>query len=461
MDLSVVGDHLDVPLVTGGSVPYANLDYAASAPALRAVADAVSEFLPWYSSVHRGAGFTSMLSTHAYESARDAVHEFVGARPDDAVLFTRNTTDALNLMAHILPADAHTVVFETEHHANLLPWRRRHVTVLPPPRDPSHAVELVRDAVSSGRIALVAVTGASNVTGEIWPVADIAAVAHDRGARVLLDAAQLAPHRPLDITAMDVDYVALSGHKLYAPFGAGALVGRADWLASGEPYLAGGGAVEFVTADDVLWTGLPDRHEAGSPNVVGAVAMAAACRALADAGMDTLAAHEAELLRIGEELLGRVPGVELYRLWDGGHPRIGVLTFNLAGYDHPLLAAILSAEYGIGVRHGCFCAHPLVLELLHVDDAQADDIRDRLRRGEDVDLPGAVRASFGLGTTLDDIGRLATALERIATDGPSWTYERSDDDYVPSPDPRPWPAIDGLPVSPGPRTGRPRSCSHT
>ena len=268
--------------MSGGVRRYINLDHAASAPCLVMVKQAVDALLPWYSSVHRGAGFKSRLATEAYDGARVAVRSFVQARSDDCVLFTRNTTDAINLLASALPVGAAVVAFASEHHANLLPWRRRDVTFLPVPHSPEEALEKLDQVLRWIRAdtRLVAVTGASNVTGEIWPYAEIARLAHRHGERVFLDAAQPAPHHPIDMTGSEIDYVAISGHKLYAPFGAGALVGRSDWLRSGEPFLAGGGAVDYVRVDDVLWAELPDRQEAGSPNVLGAVALGVACRTL-------------------------------------------------------------------------------------------------------------------------------------------------------------------------------------
>ncbi|MBW3669874.1 MAG: aminotransferase class V-fold PLP-dependent enzyme [Actinobacteria bacterium] len=458
--LRVVGADLEVPLVTGERRRYANLDIAASAPALVEVRDAVDALLPWYSSVHRGTGYKSMVCTEAYEWARTAVRDFVGARADDTVVFTRNTTDSLNLLAAAVPRGALVVGFETEHHANLLPWRRHDVCCLPAPASPEDAVEALDAALTSrlapGRPCLVAVTGASNVTGEIWPVGELVAVARRHGARVVLDAAQLAPHRPVDVDALGVDYLALSGHKLYAPYGAGALVGRPDWLSQGEPFLAGGGAVDFVTTDDVLWSSLPDRQEAGSPNVLGAVALGVACRTLQAADMDELAEHEAVLLADAERRLAAVPGVERYSLWGENHPRIGVVTFNLAGYEHSHLAAVLSAEHGIGVRHGCFCAHPFMLRLLGVGDACAEEIRGRLRERERVAIPGAVRASFGVGTTQDDVDRLVDAVSRIARHGPRWSYDAVDggDRHVPRPETRSAPAFPfgpaALAFGPGP-----------
>jgi selenocysteine lyase/cysteine desulfurase len=441
----VLGAALEVPLVGGGTARYANLDFAASAPVLTEVWDQVRAFLPWYSSVHRGAGFRSLVATAAYEGARGAVRSFLGGRPDDTVIFTRNTTDAINLLARCLPAEMAVVTHLSEHHANLLPWRRYHAAIeLPVPESSGHLLATVDAAlgrIPDGLSSLLAVTGASNVTGEVWPVAELAALAHRHGARILVDCAQLAPHRPVDIAGLDLDWVALSGHKLYAPFGAGALVGRPDWLAGGEGYLAGGGAVAEVSADAVTWTDLPDRHEGGSPNVVGAFAMAAACTALRRIGMDSVAADEARLGDLLRSRLGRVPGLTTYATWPDHPDRLGIVAFAVEGRGPSEVAAILSAEYGIGVRSGSFCAHPLLAHL-------AAGGPDGWRPGCGQSVPGAVRASLGLGSVEEDVDRLADALTAIALHGPRWTYREAPDGSVtPDPDDRQlprWPAIDGV-----------------
>jgi selenocysteine lyase/cysteine desulfurase len=277
----------------------------------------------------------------------------------------------------------------------------------------------------------------------MWPLAEIARVAHENGARLLVDAAQLAPHAPIDMQRDGIDYLAMSAHKLYAPYGAGALIGERDWLGAGDPFLRGGGAVKIVTIDETVWAELPDRQEAGSPNVIGAVAMGVACDALAAAGMDRIAAEEAELLKYARERLAGVEGFEHYRVWPADHPRVGLLTFNLLGVPYDLLAAVLSAEYGIGIRHGCFCAHPLMMRLLRVDDAEAQRLIDATRTGGHERLPGAARMSLGLGSTRADIDALADALRAIARDGPQWTYAVNghSDEYEPAPDPRPLPTL--------------------
>lgn len=432
----VLGSDTEVPCADGRSRRYVNLDYAASTPALAEVWDAVEAFMPWYSSVHRGSGFKSQLATEAFEGTRALVAALTGARPDDAVIFVRNTTEAINVLAHALPPGTRVLSSPVEHHANMLPWRRHALELLPFCDSADELCAATERALAAARpaIDLVAVTGASNVTGEVWPLERLAAIAHRHGARLFVDAAQLAPHRAIDMAAAGIDYLALSGHKLYAPFGAGALIGDPSALGAGAPLLQGGGAIEFVTLDDVIWADAPERHEAGSPNVVGVVALGAACRKLLALGMDAVAEHEralAERLRSG---LAEVPGLEQLALWrEADIDRVGVAAFNLDGYRHPLLAAILSAEYAIGVRHGCFCAHPLITRLLGVSDAEARRLGDELRAGRRPPLPGAVRASVGLGTTAEDVDLLLAALGEIAQGGPGLRYGQvpGRDEYEP------------------------------
>ena len=432
----LVGADLEVRCVDGRRRRYVNLDNAASTPVMAEVWAAVEEFVPWYSSVHRGSGAKSRVSTEAFEQARTAVSDFVGAGADHQVVFVRNTTEAINVLAATLPEHTCVLSSPTEHHANMLPWRRHDLRLLPSVRSPEQLLGACEHALRSARprIDLVAITGASNVTGEVWPVAELAALAHRHGAELFVDAAQLAPHRPIDMAASGIDHLALSGHKLYAPFGAGALVAGAHQLDSGPPLLHGGGAVKLVTLDDVIWTESPERHEAGSPNVVGAVALAAACRRLRALGMETVAAHERTLAQRLWDGLREVPGLRMLQQWGPGTgDRVGLATFTLDGYPHPLLAAILSAEHAIGVRHGCFCAHPLIVRLLGITDADLARLRTELAAGRRPPLPGAVRASLGLGTTPDDIDRLVGALHELADTGSRWHYRHlpDHDEYEP------------------------------
>ncbi|MEV0999768.1 aminotransferase class V-fold PLP-dependent enzyme [Nonomuraea sp. NPDC050202] len=398
---AVLGADLEVPVKGGRLVGYANLDYAASAPCLEPVSAAVAAALPAYSSVHRGAGYASQLTTARYEQARHTVRAFVGARPDDAVIFTRNTTDATNLLAGCLPEGTTTVVFDTEHHASLLPWPE--AVRLAPPAFPGEAVRAADEALAGiDGPKLLVVTAASNVTGELWPIAALAHIAHRHGARILVDAAQLVPHRKLNLTALDLDYVAFSGHKLYAPFGAGVLVGRRDWLAEGEPYLKGGGAVRAV-GDDVEWHDDPEpRHEAGTPNVLGAIALAAACDALTATGWTELVREEERLIARLRAGLASITGVRELSLWGDDHPRVGIVSFTVAGYSAREVAEALSGEYGIGVRDGKFCAHPFVRHLLGTADGGCED-----------GTASAVRASIGIGTTQEHVDRLVEAVRDL------------------------------------------------
>jgi selenocysteine lyase/cysteine desulfurase len=253
------------------------------------------------------------------------------------------------------------------------------------------------------------------VSGWSPPVEAILAAAHERGVPVLVDAAQLAAHRPLPAGA---DFVAWSGHKMYAPFGAGVLVGPRTAFAAGEPFLAGGGAVDLVDLDEVVWTDPPEREEAGSPNVIGAVALAAAIAELGRVGWDTVIGHDDQLARRLRSGLAGVPGVRL--LGPGlEQATLPLATFTLAGVHHGLVAARLSAEYGIGVRHGCFCAHPYLLRLLALADDQVATYRDAVRHGDRRQTPGAVRASAGLSTSLTDVDRLVAAVTEIASGQPA------------------------------------------
>ncbi|MGA5805855.1 aminotransferase class V-fold PLP-dependent enzyme [Streptomyces cellulosae] len=435
--LPVLGRDVAVPLVTGGEVTYAALDYAASAPALQRVWDDVAAYAPYYGSVHRGAGYLSQLSTDLFENARRTVAEFLDCRADDQLVFTRSTTDSLNLLAAALPDGCEVFVFETEHHAALLPWRRAgRVTFLDAPDGPAQAVETLERALADRDPhgpALVCVTGASNVTGELWPVRELAAAAHAHGARIVLDAAQLAPHRAVSVRNLDVDWVAFSGHKLYAPFGSGVLAGRADWLRAAEPYLAGGGASRTVARRedggvDVQWHETAARHEAGSPNVIGAYAIASACKALTEAGFDALAEREDALVRAVREGLADVPEVRFLSLFGDDAPRVGVLSFVVDGWNSSHFAAALSAEYGIGVRDGLFCAHPLVRRLLGGDTGGAGECG-----APETGALNAIRVSLGAGTPEEHVARFVRAVRELVRDGARWKYRTVDGRCVPDP----------------------------
>jgi selenocysteine lyase/cysteine desulfurase len=447
LPIALVGDELDVPCVDGTPRRYLNLDAAASTSALPAVASRVEEFLPWYSSVHRGAGYKSREATNAYEHARAAMLRFAG-RPDDGddvAVICRNTTEAINHLVYRLQLERDDVVVTTvvEHHANLLPWTRqcrpRFVECRADGTFGADDVVAALDAQPQPK--LLAITAASNVTGWAPALDDIIPAAHARDIPVFVDAAQLAPHRRLP---PECDFVAWSGHKMYAPFGAGALVGPRAAFSDGDPFLAGGGAVDLVDLNEVVWTDPPEREEAGSPNVLGAVALHAAIDEFARIGVDAIAQHDNDIAR---QLRDGLAAIEKVRLL--GPPlataTLPVATFDVVGVPHALVAARLSAEYGIGVRHGCFCAHPYLLRLLEISDDEAHAYREALRRGDRRAIPGAVRASGSIATSSADIDRFLEAVDDVANGRPSSVEYRQDvrtGDYWPEGSAPGWTAED-------------------
>jgi selenocysteine lyase/cysteine desulfurase len=430
-----VGLEIQVPLLDGLHKQYINLDNAASTPPLRSVQKTVNEFMNYYSSVHRGTGFKSQLSTHVYEEARNVVLNFVGAEPEThTCIFVKNTTEAVNKLARRFPFSSKRDVVITsgmEHHSNDLPWRNVAKTIHIETTAGGYLNEADFDKQLERygqRLALVAITGASNVTGNLNPFHRLAEKAHAVGAQIVVDCAQLAPHRKIDMRSLDdpthLDYVTLSAHKMYAPLGTGVLIGRRDTFERGDPDMTGGGTVEIVTLGEVMWAEPPDRDEAGSPNTVGAIAMAAAIQQLEIVGMDQVADHEAKLTAYALERLNLIPGL---RIFGDDQPsqaskRLGVIPFQLDGISHFLVAAILGHEFGIGVRSGCFCAHPYILHLLNVSPEESNHVRERMMSGDRSKMPGLIRASFGLYNTIDEIEALVEALNKIAVNDYQGNY---------------------------------------
>ncbi len=431
-----VGIDERVPLERGREGRYINLDNAATTPPLRAAMDAVLRSVRTYGSVHRGAGYKARVSTAAYEDAHAAILAFAGAEPGTNVaIFGRNTTDALNKLANRLPMPPNPVVVTTmmEHHSNDLPWRRRAAVVRARMMPDGRLDEEEFDRLLSryaGRVAIVSVSGASNVTGMMPSVHRLARKAHAVGARIAVDAAQLVAHCRLDMKPdadpEHLDFVAFSGHKMYAPFGSGVLIGPRDVFLDGVPDTVGGGTVDIVTEDNVVWADLPDREEAGTPNALGAVAMAAAARQLSEWGMDAVRAHETSLACYARRRLREVPGLTIYGDVDTVE-RVGAIPFNLASADHALVAVVLGYEAGIGVRNGCFCAQPYVARLLGISPEE-----HRAWRAGTAVRPGMVRISLGLYNTTGDIDAAVAVLRDLAAGRYVCLYERvSADEYAP------------------------------
>jgi cysteine desulfurase/selenocysteine lyase len=431
----IVGLDKKVPLISGKTRLYINFDNAATTPVFKSVMEKVVEFSHWYASVHRGTGFKSLLSTHIYEECRQKVLQFVGADKDEhVVIFTYNTTCAINKLCQQIEFKEDEVVLITvaEHHSNMLPWRVNcpveYIDVFDD--DGNFRCERLTEKLrtSKKKIRLVAITGASNVTGSMPPIRQVSGIVHDYGAELLVDAAQLISCRKVEMLGVDhrerIDYLAFSAHKMYAPFGVGVIVGPKKAFINGRPDLVGGGTVDLVTLDEVEWTDAPEKEEAGTPNLIGTVALARAIDALSQIGWEFIVRHNRALTKKILEELSKFKEITIYGNRD---PRLtvdraGVVSFNVQGISHALLAAILGYEWGIGVRNGCFCAQPYVAKLLGLNQEAVQNYAALIRQGDRRGIPGMVRVSFGIYNTEEEIDYFIQALKTILKSGPQGSY---------------------------------------
>jgi cysteine desulfurase/selenocysteine lyase len=374
------------------------LDAAASAPKPKVVIDAVADmYAHHYANVHRGIYELSEDATGRFEKARKAVARFIGAPSEREVVFVRNATEAINLVAHSwgranLGSSDRIVTTQLEHHANIVPWQQLaaatgatldYVAITDDGR-------LDRDDLTAklaGRPKLLAVAMVSNALGTINPVTEIVEEAHAAGALVLVDAAQAAPHMPIDVTALDCDFLALSGHKMLGPSGIGALWGRRELLDAMPPFMTGGSMIIRVTLDGAEWNEVPYKFEAGTPAIAEAVGLGAAIEYLEGLGMDNVREHERYLFQAAWEELGEIPGVR--RLGpDDADIHAGVISFVLEGIHPHDVATVFDAE-GVAVRAGHHCAQPVMLRY---------------------DIPATTRASFYVYNDTDDVEALAAAV---------------------------------------------------
>lgn len=416
----VVGTDTQVPLENGGYVTAINFDNAATTPPFFSVMKGIMEFAPWYSSIHRGNGYKSVLSSDLYEEGRNTVKKFVNADEDrDVVIFTKSTTEAINMLAYTLAQENREQIVlstEMEHLANDLPWRDKfQVDYVRVDKLGRLCLKDLEDKLLKyGRkVRLVAVTGASNVTGYINPIYKIAKLAHTHGAQILVDGAQLVPHSPMDMKPYSslehIDYLVFSAHKMYAPFGLGVLVGPKEIFAKTEPVCRGGGAVKLVTHQYIEWSNPPSRNEAGTPNVMGVVALIEAIKTLNSVGLEVIKQYEKQLIDYLIEELKNIPGIKLYCRTGKDEERVSLVSFNIKGIPHNLLDEMLSLEAGIAVRSGWFCAHPYAVKLLNIRD---EDIQ-HYRKNPDFPIPGMVRASLGLYNNQQEIEVLLGELKKI------------------------------------------------
>jgi selenocysteine lyase/cysteine desulfurase len=421
----VVGINKKVPLMTGKMTKYINFDNAASTPTLLPILKKVNNFLDYYSNIHRGTGFKSKVSTYLYDEAHKEVANFVSSDlSNNTIIFVKNTTEAINKLSYRLKLTKNDIVITSlmEHHSNDLPWRNKarviYVNILDNGRLDLDDLES-KLKLYKGKIKLVSVTGASNVTGYINDIHKIASLAHKYGSKILVDAAQLAPHRKINMKgyAADdyIDFLAFSAHKMYAPFGTGVLIGPKHIFLNGDPEYVGGGTIKSVTAYNSYWADLPDKEEAGTPNIIGAIALSESVKILGQIGMENIKNHEKELLKLLYSELSNLPGIKIYSvpLNNSLSDMVGVLTFTVKDIPHNLIASALAWEGGIGVRSGCFCAHPYIHRLLGLSAREISRLQRNLVLNENKNTPGMVRVSFGMYNNIDEIKSFINTLKKI------------------------------------------------
>ncbi len=382
-----------------GRIVPINFDNAATTPPFKRVMKIILETSEYYGSIARGDGKKSQYCSDLYENSRKYILEYFNA-PEEiyTAIFVGNTTDGLNKLSNILIENKDDIVITTrmEHHSNDLPWRNKcnlkHVEVDKDGRIIVEEIEMLLEKYQE-RVKYVTVTGASNVTGYVNDIRRIARAAHKYGAKIIVDGAQLIPHKKISMTQEDIneniDFLVFSGHKVYAPFGSGVIIGLRDVFNEMEPDSRGGGTVQIVLDDRQLWLDTPERNEAGTPNLFGAVAIAEALREMDKIGFETIESNEKELLSYLVRELKQFEKVILYGDNENINDRLGILVFNIDGMTYEEVGEALANIRGIGVREGGFCAHPYTRRILGITDS------DLQRYMSEVGIPGLVRVSLG------------------------------------------------------------------
>ena len=413
-----VGIDTEVKLADGTMRPAINFDNGATTPSLTSAVEEIQAQLPYYGSIGRGKGQKSTHSTEAFNAAHKVVLDFFGA-PDTTYTcaFSGTATDALNKVSGALCGDG-TVVLTTrsEHHANDLPWRLRAAEVRYVEVDEKGRLRMedFKTQLADKKVNVVSMQAASNVTGYVHDVHAVAKLAHEAGAIMVVDGAQISSHRAFSLKgtteAEDIDFFVCSAHKMYAPFGGGCIIGKTDIMNAHVPAYRGGGMVDVVTDYDVTWLKAPELWEAGSPNYFGQIALAKACEALKTVGFEAIEAHEQTLLRRALDGLSDIKGITLYADSNKIDDRVGVLTFNVNKVDAADVAQKFADKWAIAVRQGEFCAHPLCHRLMGISDAQILAERDK----PGFTAPAMVRISMGMYNTEKDVDTLIEAVKEIA-----------------------------------------------
>jgi len=412
------GIDTEVELPNGQRVVPINFDNAATTPPLKKVDEFICENIMMYGSVGRG-GQKSAYCTHAYEISREEILNFFGVNVEDGyeVIYVKNTTEGINLLANVLCDRNRQKVLTTrmEHHANDLPWREYgNVFYCEVDQEGQLELEELEEKLirAKGSIEYVSVVGASNVTGYINPIHEIANLAHHYGARCIVDAAQLIAHRAIELKGSrkeeDIDALVFSGHKMYAPFGSGVVIVKREMIEGKRPFLLGGGTVEAVFDDDVYYKPLPYKDEAGTPNFLGAMSILAAMTVLKNIGYEQIETHEERLKRRFIKGLECLPHTMIYGNANNAK-RVGVVSFNIEGIYHKDMGTLLQDKRGIAVRTGCFCAQPYVARLLGV----TNDERYEYMLDANAKPIGMVRASFGLYNTEEEVDEVLNYIEDI------------------------------------------------
>lgn len=425
----VVGSNSKVRLSNDELVNFINFDNAATTPVFKDVLNEIVNFSHTYSSVHRGTGYKSIISSMIYEEGRRIALSFVGGNEDyHSVIFLKNTTECINKLSYRLKStlkDKMVLSTYMEHHSNLLPWKYRYNTDYIEVdnqgrlcmEDLEYKLKLYR-----GKVGLVAVTGASNVTGYINPIYDIAKLCHKYGAKVLVDGAQLIPHNYFHMNPVDseehIDFLAFSAHKIYAPFGTGVLIGPKEIFKEGFSEYVGGGTVDFVSMEDTIWLEPPEKEEAGTPNLMGVVALSTSIKILEKIGMRKIEEHERNLTEYAINILKDIPNIILYDDMDA-EKKVSIIPFNMKELNHYQLAQILADEGGIAVRNGCFCAQPYVQKLLKISNEEMK----KYRNNPNLPRPGLVRISFGLYNDTNEIDSLGNLLEKVNNNIEDYKYK--------------------------------------
>ncbi|HEY5561645.1 MAG TPA: aminotransferase class V-fold PLP-dependent enzyme [Clostridiaceae bacterium] len=414
----VAGSESYIPLKNGKYVKAINLDNAATTPPFHSVLDEIIKFSPFYSSIHRGYGYKSELSSYIYDTSRYIVKDFVGASSTDTVIYVKNTTEAINKLSNRLCYERDSVVLSTdmEHHSNDLPWRKNFkVDYIELDQFGGLSLKSLEEKLRKykDKIKLVTVTGASNVTGIINPIHYIAEIVHKHNIKLLVDGAQLVPHCPISMksTAKDkndcIDYLVFSAHKMYAPFGIGVLIGPKSTFDYGNPDCVGGGTVKLVTHNFIEWDDPPAKEEGGSPNIIGVVALVASIKTLNQISMDKVYSQESYLTEYTLEMLKSLPEARIYGDTTLNN-RLGIISFDLKDIPHQVVGRALACEGGISVRTGCFCAQPYIQKLLNISNTE---IMKYINKSSS--RPGLVRISHGIYNIPQEIDRTYELLKKI------------------------------------------------